>query len=103
MRLAENRSERSHAHGRRQLAEQIEKHSGTYDVARVLHVLDPANAEYQRSIVRPEMRELGDTVDQIWLSLLRDSSKFIHVDPRAFRDSAVTSEEYVARYPGSSG
>jgi hypothetical protein len=73
-----------------------------FDAVRVLHVLDPSNREYQASIVRPEMKELGDSVDAIWMRLLRDETKFVHVDPRVFRDPRVTSEEYVSRYPGQS-
>jgi hypothetical protein len=81
------------------LAAQLELHHAE-GAARVwvLHVLDPANADYQRSIVRPEMKEFGDTVDQIWSFLLRAGSRFRHVDPQVFLDPAVTSPEYVARY-----
>ena len=65
---------------------------------RVLHVLSPENLDYQRSIVRPEMKEFGDTVDEIWSFFLARRSRFRPVDPTVFLDPAVTSEEYVARY-----
>ena len=82
-----------------QLAHELERsHAEEAAVVRVLHVLDPANAAYQRSVVEPAMKEFGDTVDEIWSYLLRARSRFRHVDPRAFLDPAVTSEEYVARY-----
>ena len=68
---------------------------------RVLHVLHPDNTDYQRSIVRPEMREFGDTVDEIWSFFLRARSRFRHVDPAVFLDPAITSPEYVARYGGA--
>lgn len=81
------------------LAHELERHhdEGAARV-RVLHVLDPANTAYQKSIVRPEMKEFGDTVDQIWSFFLRTPSRFRHVDPRVFLDPAITSDEYVARY-----
>lgn len=68
------------------------------DVVRVLHVLDPANAAYLASLVRPETRALGGTVDDVWAKLLRDSSRFAHVNPAVFLDPKVTSAEYVDRY-----
>jgi hypothetical protein len=81
------------------LAHELERtHAEGAAVVRVLHVLDPANAAYQRSIVEPAMKEFGDTVGEIWSYLLRAKSRFRHVDPRVFLDPAVTSEEYVARY-----
>lgn len=82
------------------LAAELEKH-GVADAVRVLHVLDPANIAYQQSIVRPEVRALGETVDEAWSRLVKDPSRFVHVDPEVFRDSAVTSAEYVARYAAS--
>jgi hypothetical protein len=71
-----------------------------FDRVRVLHVLSPANDAYQRSIVRPEMKGYGATVDEIWSLLLRRPSSFVHVDPSVFIDPAVTSPDYVARYGG---
>jgi hypothetical protein len=68
------------------------------DVVRVLHVLDPANAGYQQSLVRPETKALGDSVDAVWSMLLRSPDRFTHVDPAVFLDPAVTSTEYVDRY-----
>jgi hypothetical protein len=67
-------------------------------VVRVLHVLDPANEAYQHSLPRPELRALGETVDDVWSRLLRRPDRFQHVDPAVFLDAAVTSPEYVARY-----
>jgi hypothetical protein len=81
------------------LAHELERHHDEgADRVRVLHVLDPANTAYQRSVVRPEMKEFGDTVDEIWSFFLRTPSRFHHVDPQVFLDPAVTSAEYVARY-----
>ncbi|MEX1907155.1 hypothetical protein L6241_02445 [Janibacter sp. Y6] len=68
------------------------------DVVRVLHVLDPANAGYQQSLVRSETKALGDKVDEVWSRLLRNPDRFAHVDPAVFLDPAVTSSEYVDRY-----
>jgi hypothetical protein len=83
------------------LAHELERHhaEGAARV-RVLHVLSPENLDYQRSIVRPEMKEFGDTVDEIWSFFLARRSRFRPVDPTVFLDPAVTSEEYVARYGG---
>jgi hypothetical protein len=69
-----------------------------YSTVRVLHVLDPANAAYQASVVNPEMRQYGETVGEIWRSLLSASDRYLSVDPAVFLDPAVTSEAYVARY-----
>jgi hypothetical protein len=68
------------------------------DRVRVVHVLDPANVAYQQSLTRPGHRLVGDTVDQVWARLLRQPSRFTHLDPAAFLDPLVTSDEYVARY-----
>jgi len=67
-------------------------------VIRVLHVLDPANVGYQHSLVRPETKAMGDTVDDVWSMLLRSPDRFAHVDPAVFLDPAITSTEYVDRY-----
>ncbi|MET3962827.1 hypothetical protein ABIE44_002761 [Marmoricola sp. OAE513] len=68
------------------------------DKVRVLHVLDPRNLAYQQSIVRPEMKEFGDTVDEIWTFLRREADRFVHIDARVFLDPNVTSADYVSRY-----
>lgn len=68
------------------------------DVVRVIHVLDPGNDAYQTSLVRPEHRALGATVDQVWAKLLRTPDRFVHVDPSFFLDPKVTSPQYVGRY-----
>ena len=82
--LLANRLERSRAHGA--------------DVVRVLHVLAPDNTGYQDSLVRPEHRAVGGSVDEVWAKLLRTPDRFVHVDPAVFLDTAVTSNEYVDRY-----
>lgn len=68
------------------------------DVVRVLHVLAPQNTGYQDSLVRPEHRAMGGSVDEVWTKLLRASDRFVHVDPAVFLDPQVTSDEYVDRY-----
>lgn len=65
---------------------------------RVVHVLSPHNAAYQRSVHVPVLKEWGDTVLEIWEQLLRTPDRFVHLDPEVFCDPEVTSEEYVARY-----
>lgn len=68
------------------------------DVVRVLHVLASGNSGYQDSLVRPEHRGVGATVDEVWAKLLRATDRFVHVDPTVFLDAGVTSAEYVDRY-----
>ena len=68
------------------------------DVVRVLHVHSPENLAYQASLARAEHHALGDTVDEVWAELLRTPDRFVHVNPAAFIDPAVTSTEYVDRY-----
>lgn len=71
------------------------------DTVRVLHVLSPENTAYQESLVRPEHRAAGDSVDEVWGNLLRTPNRFVHLDPAVFLDPLVTSAEYVDRYdPG---
>ena len=67
-------------------------------VVRVLHVLPPDNLAYQASLVRPQHRALGNTVNQVWSRLLRRSDRFLHIDPRLLLDAAITSPAYVDRY-----
>ena len=67
-------------------------------MVRVLHVLPPDNTGYQASLVRPEHRALGDTVDAVWQRLLRRPDRFTHVDPAVFLNPGITSGEYLARY-----
>ena len=84
------------------LAHALESDPATpYSAVRVLHVLDPGNTAYQASIVNPNLRALGATVDEIWASLVRAPDRFRHIDPGVFLDPLVTSEEYVARYSPS--
>lgn len=72
--------------------------AGGSDRVRILHVLPPDNNAYQSSLVRPQHRALGDTVDQVWARLLRRPDRFQHVDPAVFLDEAITSSAYVDRY-----
>lgn len=68
------------------------------EVVRVVHVLSPDNTAYQRSFVHPALRRRGDTVMDVWGTLLRDPATFVEVDPSVFLDPDVTSDEYVRRY-----
>lgn len=66
---------------------------------RVLHVVfAPENTGYQDSLVRPEHRAVGGSVDEVWTKLLRAPDRFRHVDPAMFLHSAATRDEYVNRY-----
>ena len=67
----------------------------------VVHVLSPDNTAYQGSYISPGLRDRGDSVDEVWQSLLRRSEAFAKLDPAVFLDPAVTSEEYVLRYGGT--
>ncbi|MGE3412945.1 MAG: hypothetical protein AB7L91_12040 [Dehalococcoidia bacterium] len=67
-------------------------------VVRVVHVLDPRNQAYQESLVRPEHRALGATVDDVWRRILRRTDRFVHLDPVVFVDPQVTDDEYGLRY-----
>jgi hypothetical protein len=81
------------------LAQELERTGAEEaEVVRVLHVLDPANVAYQASLVSPELRALGSTVDEAWSQLLRRPDRFLHVDPAVFLDPGVTSADYAARY-----
>lgn len=68
------------------------------EVVRVLHVLAPTNLAYQDSLPRPAHRAIGETVDEAWGKLLRLPDRFVHVDPKAFLNPAITSAEYLDRY-----
>lgn len=81
------------------LAHELEKrHEKDASVVRVLHVLPPANLAYQQSLTRPSHRVAGQTVDGVWLRMLKEPDRFRHVDPAVFLDPAVTSPEYRARH-----
>lgn len=81
------------------LAWRLEReHAHAAEAVRVLHVLPPDNGAYQDSLVRPEHRALGGTVDEVWARLLRTHDRFQHVDPCVFLDELVTSRDYVERY-----
>lgn len=73
-------------------------HAEGAETVRVLHVLPPANTDYQRSLVRPETKELGSSVDEVWSKLLRRPDRFVHIDPQVFCDEQVTSWDYTDRY-----
>lgn len=74
------------------------------DRVRVLHVLPAGNHAYQESLVRPEHRVLGASVDEVWSNLLRAPNRFRHVDPAVFLDQSITSWDYVDRYsPNGTG
>jgi hypothetical protein len=68
------------------------------EIVRVVHVLSPLNTAYQRSYISPELRERGDSVDEVWRSLLRPREAFVKMDPADFLDPSITSEEYCSRY-----
>lgn len=68
------------------------------DTVRVLHVSAPGNSAYQRSLVRPEHRELGATVDDVWRGLLRAEDRFVSLDSGSFVRSDLTSRDYSDRY-----
>jgi hypothetical protein len=84
------------------LAHELEKAKAHgADRVRVLHVLPAGNAAYQSSLVRPEHRELGATVSQVWQRLLVRADRFLSVESALFLDPDITSPEYVLRYgPG---
>jgi hypothetical protein len=65
---------------------------------RVVHVLPPANLEYQKSLVRAEHRQLGATVGEVWGQLQRRPDRFVSMDSAVFWDSDITSLEYGLRY-----
>lgn len=81
------------------LAHRLEQdHAEGADIVRVLHVLPPDNRAYQESLVRPEHRALGATVDEVWRKVLRAQDRFAHVDPGVFLDEAIAGREYIDRY-----
>lgn len=81
------------------LAHRLEAHHVLgADAVRVLHVLAEQNTGYQSSLVRPQHRAVGDTVDEVWAKLRRTPDRFLHVDPAVFLNASVTSAEYVDRY-----
>jgi hypothetical protein len=83
---------------RQQLLAHALEQSGVADRVRVVLVLPPENEAYQQSLARPEHRALGATVSKVWHRLLRASDRFATLDPAAFLDPAITSEEYQLRY-----
>ena len=79
------------------LAHELEK-SGVADRVRVVHLLSPRNAAYQRSLARPEHRAVGGTVSEVWQQLLRRPDRYASLDPEVFLDPEVTSTDYIERY-----
>jgi hypothetical protein len=65
---------------------------------RVVHVLPVGNAAYQRSMHKPALSALGDTVSAVWKRLLRTPDRFVPIDSALFLDPQVTSPEYALRY-----
>lgn len=65
---------------------------------RVVHVLPTGNAEYQKSLTRPEHQKLGASVRDVWGQLLRWQDRFVSMDSNVFLDPEVTSGEYALRY-----
>jgi hypothetical protein len=86
------------------LAHKLERDSAV-DASRVriLHVSPAANVAYQQSIARPEVRAVGDTVNEVWQQLLRHHDRFQSLDSNFFLDPNVTSDEYVLRYAETIG
>jgi hypothetical protein len=84
------------------LAHELEKRQVLgADRVRVVHVLPAGNDAYQASLTRPSQLALGSTVSEIWGRVLRGSDRFVSVDSVTFVDPSITSDEYVARYSGS--
>jgi hypothetical protein len=79
------------------LAYELER-AGVADRVRVVNVLSPQNAAYQKSLARAEHRALGGNVSEVWHKLLRRPDRFATLDPGVFLDPLVTSGEYVLRY-----
>lgn len=72
------------------------------DAVRVLHVVDPGNSDYARSVLDSRLQALGPTVHAVWAAFVCDPAKFIPVDPCIFLDPGVTSADYVHRYSRAS-
>ncbi|MCZ2826084.1 MULTISPECIES: PGN_0703 family putative restriction endonuclease [unclassified Modestobacter] len=83
---------------RQQLLAHALEQSGVADRVRVVLVLPPANDAYQQSLARPEHRDLGATVSEVWHRLLRSPDRFATLDSAVFLDPGVTSVEYRLRY-----
>jgi hypothetical protein len=83
---------------RQQLLAAALERAGVADRVRVVHVLPPANLDYQQSLPRPEHQALGGSVSEVWQRLLRRPERFTTMNPAAFLDPALTSREYVLRY-----
>jgi len=81
------------------LAWELEKrHVLDASTVRVVHVLAPDNTAYQESMVRDDVRQVGDSIGQVWSALHRRPDRFVKLDPEAFLDEEATSRDYVLRY-----
>jgi hypothetical protein len=81
------------------LAHALERHDDFEpESVRVLHISDPANDRYLRSLSAPALRRLGDDVWAVWTRLLRHPDRFLRLSSAHFLNPDITSHEYVARY-----
>jgi hypothetical protein len=81
------------------LAAEMERtHELGADVVRVVHVAPAGNTAYKASLSRDSHRAAGDSVYDVWRSVLRDQSRFVTLDSEIFCDPRITSAEYVDRY-----
>lgn len=82
------------------LAHELERtHAFGADVVRVVHVRPAGNIAYQRSLDGMDAYVgLGDTVDEVWSTLLCRPDRFTTVDSAHFLNADITSDDYVARY-----
>lgn len=83
---------------RQQLLAAALERAGVADRVRVVHVLPPANLDYQQSPPRPEHQALGGSVSEVWQRLLRRPDRFTTMNPAVFLDPELTSRDYVLRY-----
>lgn len=68
------------------------------DVVRVLHVHDPADWDYLRTVPGPVQPLIGTTLDQAWRTLLRRPGRLLAIDPAVFLNTAITSQDFADRY-----
>jgi len=67
------------------------------DRVRVVLVKPSGNRAYEASLTT-EHRTLGDSVTQVWRTLLRNHDRFVHMSHSVFADAEATSSDYVDRY-----
>lgn len=81
------------------LAHEIEQHADSgFDRVRVAHVLPPANAAYELSILNTSAASAGDSTLTAWQALLRKPHAFVHVDPDIFSHPDASGAAYQRRY-----